>query len=273
LSGQNYSSPDRSANMRPKPVFRRFVYELVYPAILGSMLYEAFHQGVFGGVFAFPWEEHNKNAPTIPTAAAQLMVVLIYVLAWFYVVHPGHARVRDHDAHPWAVRLIPVIDLMSAIAFLAAFVYAHPARAPVATMLWCLCGVAGAYTLLQAAFLQLLAAAAAALAAGCLASAANSATGHASPERFRLVTLLLVVAIFVLVDLWIYRNAWVPSRAPACGTCKSRLYLHWDTGAGHWVCDYRAHGEIAVETSRIPARPPWEVRLRERLPSWITRWF
>ena len=114
-----------------KKVALIFFYHLIYPAVLGSMIYQV-------GYDAIPLIS-DSSANDIRVSGQryllQWLILLIYVADWFYVsvLKPLSPLV---DSGKFSAVWLGVLDLASAIGFLAAFSFAAHANQYVEGNLW-----------------------------------------------------------------------------------------------------------------------------------------
>ena len=121
---------------------RRFIDDMFYTAILGSMLYELLYNRLPGGLGVHGW--------------MQVCIVAIYVLDWFYVSCPA-LKPREHETMSPLQMGATWSNFGAILLFLAAFALARPewdqpGDEPIlrrAYSLFCIAGLACGYGFFQ----------------------------------------------------------------------------------------------------------------------------
>ncbi|REJ91045.1 MAG: hypothetical protein DWQ34_16095 [Planctomycetota bacterium] len=164
--------------MDEKSGFVSFVYSLVYPAILGSMLYDALLQTHYSGYL--PAAIYDSWLWTIPSPKttdagvcnnlSRLFIVIIFLCDWSFVFAPRSRRQvgkyaemlqtttpsrypEKSDARKAVLRDCAWFNLCGVCALVTAYGYVDSTATPWASMAW-LCGLAAAYILCQGLFLK-----------------------------------------------------------------------------------------------------------------------
>jgi hypothetical protein len=117
--------------------FREIVFQLIYPAILGSMLYELLYNR--GPSSYWPI---GKNADTW----AQVAIVATFLADWWYIKTPGVLAGLKSDGMLGAAH---VCNLIGSICFVLASAAVARCEADVATSLWWVWLVAALYVVMQ----------------------------------------------------------------------------------------------------------------------------